>query len=336
MTTTNLTNKQIILKSHPIGWVTPDNFALIETDVPELSPNEVLIRHQWLSLDPYMRGRISQAKSYAQGVNVGERMVGATVGTVIQSTSSKFKVGDVVTSATGWQLFGIAKDSQVMKITNDKVSPTAYLGILGMPGITAWTGLMNICEPKSGEIVVVDAASGAVGSVVGQLAKSVGARVVGIAGGANKCSYVVNELGFDACVDHQSPNFVTDLDQALPDGIDCLFENVGGEIFERLLTKMNVFSRVALCGMVSEFNRDPHAYRTLRSILVNRIKLQGFIVSDKLETWPDIREKLTNLVLAGKLKFRESIAEGLEQAPQAFVGMLKGENFGKQLVRIAP
>ena len=335
MQTSGIKNKKFVLASHPAGKVTPDNFKLVEEQLPALADNEVLIRNQWLSLDPYMRGRISPSKSYAQGVNVGDTMVGGTVGVVEQSTSDKFKVGDVVLAATVWQLYGIVKANQAMKIDVTQVPASAYVGILGMPGITAWTGLMNICEPKPGETVVVDAASGAVGAVVGQLAKIAGCRVVGIAGGQAKCDYVVKELGFDACVDHRSKTFAQDVADALPAGIDCLFENVGGAIFELLLSKMNAFSRIALCGTVSEYNDDPYPNRALRSILINRIKFQGFIVSDKLETWPGIREKLTELVIAGQLKFRETIAEGLEQAPSAFIGMLAGENFGKQLVRLS-
>lgn len=330
---TNL-NKQVILASRPNGWVTPDNFKLIDAPMPVLKDGEVLIRNHWLSLDPYMRGRISDAKSYAQSVNVGELMVGGTVGEVIESRSPAFKVGDSVLAATGWQLFAAMKDEQVLKIDTTKVRASAYLGVLGMPGITAWRGLMEICEPKAGETVVVDAASGAVGSVVGQLAKNLGCRVVGIAGGADKCRYVVEELGFDAYVDHRSDNFEQELKAQLPKGIDCLFENVGGPIFELLLSMMNPFSRIALCGMVSEFNQPPHAYKTIRSILINRIKLQGFIVSDKLESWPAIRSSLHDLVASGQLKFRESVAEGLASAPEAFVGMLKGKNFGKQLVKL--
>lgn len=314
--------------------MTPANFALIHSEVPSPGPGQVLIENHWLSLDPYMRGRISEAKSYARGVNVGELMVGATVGAVIASNTPAFKVGDSVLAATGWQLFAAMDASAVTLIRTDHVSPSAYLGVLGMPGITAWTGLVDICQPKPGETVVVDAASGAVGSVVGQLAKLRGCRVVGIAGGREKCRYVTETLGFDACVDHRSKEFATELSQALPAGIDCLFENVGGAIFEVLLTHMNVASRIALCGMVSEFNREPHAYRTLRSILINRIRVQGFIVSDKLDTWPGIRENLYALVVQGKLKFRESITEGLSHAPEAFVGLLKGENFGKQLIKL--
>ena len=328
-------NTKVLLANHPVGWVTPEDFKFVQAEIPALGANEILIKHQWLSLDPYMRGRISQAKSYAQGVSVGDLMVGATVGEVLESTSERFAPGDIVTSATGWQLYGIAKANQAMKIDTSKAPASAFLGVLGMPGITAWTGLINICQPQAGETVVVDAASGAVGSVVGQLGKQAGCRVVGIAGGPGKCDFVVKQLGFDACIDHRSTTFAKDLTDALPQGIDCLFENVGGEIFELLLTKMNTFGRIALCGLVSEFNRDAHAYKTIRSILVNRLRIQGFIVSDKLDTWPGIREQLTELVVSGKLKFKESVAEGLEQAPRAFVGMLKGENFGKQLVKIS-
>ena len=328
-------NQQVILASRPTGWVTPDNFKLIDAAMPVLNEGQVLIRNQWLSLDPYMRGRISDAKSYAQSVNVGELMVGGTVGVVIESSSPQFKVGDCVLAATGWQLFAAMDAAQVLKIDTSRVPASAYLGILGMPGITAWRGLMEICEPRTGETVVVDAASGAVGSVVGQLAKHLGCRVVGIAGGADKCTYVVQELGFDACVDHRSPDFENELKAQLPQGIDCLFENVGGPIFELLLSLMNPFSRIALCGMVSEFNQPAHAYKTIRSILINRIKLQGFIVSDKLESWPAIRSNLHDLVASGKLKFRESVAQGLASAPEAFVGMLKGKNFGKQLVKLS-
>lgn len=327
-------NQQIILASRPDGWVTPENFSLIESELPSPGPGQVLIQNLWLSLDPYMRGRISEAKSYARGVNIGERMVGETVGQVIASNAPALKVGDTVLAAAGWQLFAAMDANAVTLIHTEAVSPSAYLGVLGMPGITAWTGLIDICQPRPGETVVVDAASGAVGSVVGQLAKLNGCRVIGIAGGPEKCRYVTQELGFDVCVDHRSTHFAKELAAEVPTGIDCLFENVGGAIFETLLTHMRVGSRIALCGMVSEFNREPHAYRTLRSILINRIRVQGFIVSDKRETWPGIRENLYALVTQGKLKFKESVTEGLANAPKAFVGLLKGENFGKQLIKL--
>ena len=312
-------NKCVRLASRPTGWVTADNFELVEAPMPTPSEGEVLIQNDWLSLDPYMRSRISDAKSYAKGVNPGDVMVGGAVGTIIESRSDAFSVGDTVLAASGWRLYAKMPAQAVTKIDTTRVQASAYLGVLGMPGITAWTGLLNICQPKAGETVVVDAASGAVGSVVGQLAKQAGCRIVGIAGGKAKC---------------RAPDFHNQLDALLPQGIDCLFENVGGEIFEALLARMNVFSRVAFCGMVSEFNREPHAHRTLRSILINRIRIQGFIVSDKLDTWPSIRAQLIERVVSGQLKFKESIVEGLESAPQAFVGMLRGENFGKQLVKL--
>ena len=334
MPETSERNQQILLDSRPTGWVTPENFRLVEGEVPVPGEGQVLVRNRWLSLDPYMRGRISDAKSYAQGVAPGDVMVGGTVGDVVASRSERLAVGDIVLAATGWQRFATINAAQALRINASEVPAQAYLGVLGMPGITAWTGLMDICQPKAGETLVVDAASGAVGSVVGQLGKHLGCRVVGIAGGSRKCEYVVDTLGFDACVDHRAPDFAEKLAQALPDGIDCLFENVGGEIFERLLTLMRPFSRIALCGMVSDFNREPHASRTLRAILVQRIRLQGFIVSDKMDTWPAIRDSLRELLIGGKLRYRETIAEGLASAPAAFVGMLRGENFGKQLVRI--
>jgi len=327
-------NEQVILASRPDGWVTPENFSLVTAPMPQPGAGEVLIRNHWLSLDPYMRGRIAAEKSYAKGVEPGQLMVGATIGEVIASQSDRLNEGDWVLSASGWQTHAAVPEKQALKIDTTHVPATAYLGVIGMPGITAWTGLMTICEPKAGETVVVDAASGAVGSVVGQLAKGEGCRVVGIAGGPAKCDYVVNTLGFDACIDHRAPDFAARLAQALPQGIDCLFENVGGEIFELLLTHMNPFSRIALCGMVSEFNRPPHAHHTIRSILVNRVKVQGFIVSDKPQTWPAIRAELHARVAGGQLKFRESVVHGLANAPTAFVGMLKGENFGKQLVKL--
>jgi NADPH-dependent curcumin reductase CurA len=327
-------NKQVLLRSRPQGWVKPEDFEIVQTPMPVPADGDILVRNHWLSLDPYMRSRISADKSYAQGVEPGQLMVGATVGEVLASRSDRFKPGDRVLAAAGWQLYASLPASQALRLDIDGVPAQAYLGVIGMPGITAWTGLMTICEPKPGQTVVVDAASGAVGSVVGQLAKSQGCRVVGIAGGPAKCHYVVNELGFDACVDHRDPEFKKNVQAALPQGIDCLFENVGGVVFETLLPLMNPFSRIALCGMVSEFNRPAHAHHTLRSILINRIKVQGFIVSDHMAAWPGIREELRARLASGQLKYRESITDGLENAPAALVGLLKGDNFGKQLVKL--
>lgn len=328
-------NQQVLLDHRPAGALTADCFKLVQTPIVAPAQGEILVRNHWLSLDPYMRGRISGEKSYAQGVEPGQLMVGGTVGQVIESNSTRFKQGDWVLSASGWQTHALVSEKQALKLDPDGgVPPSAYLGVIGMPGITAWVGLMTICEPKAGETVVVDAASGAVGSVVGQLAKGEGCRVIGIAGGPEKCRYVVDELGFDACIDHRAADFVEQLERAVPKGIDCVFENVGGAIFEELLARMNPFGRIALCGMVSEINGSPYTYTRMRSILVNRLKLQGFIVSDHMKLWPEIREQLRARVADGRIRYRESIVEGLENAPQALVGLFEGRNFGKQLVKL--
>jgi len=327
-------NLQLIVKRFPQGWVQESDFELREQALAMLRDGEVLVRNEWLSLDPYMRGRLSAAKSYAQSAKIGEVMVGQAAGVVLDSKSDQFKVGDSVLSYCGWQTHAIMDSAHVQRIDTSQLCASAYLGVLGMPGVTAWTGLFDICEPKSNETVIVDAASGAVGSIVGQLAKSIGCHVIGIAGGAQKCSYVVKELGFDTCIDHRSPDFQTELIAATPNGIDCAFENVGGSIFESILTRMNAFSRIALCGMVSEYNTKPYGNQQLRTLLFNRIRLQGFIVSDKPKTWPAIVESLKTQVLSGQLKYKESIAHGIEATPRAFIGMLKGENLGKQLVKL--
>ena len=327
-------NLQVIVKRFPEGWVKESDFELKEQALPVLRDGEVLVRNEWLSLDPYMRGRLSSAKSYAQSAKVGEVMVGQAAGVVMDSKSDRFKVGDSVLTYSGWQTHVSMDPSRIQAIDTSQVPASAYLGVLGMPGVTAWTGLINICEPKATETVIVDAASGAVGSIVGQLAKGLGCKVIGIAGGPKKCEYVTHELGFDACVDHSSPDFDAQLTEASPNGIDCAFENVGGRVFESILTRMNPFSRIALCGMVSEYNTRPYANQQLRTLLVNRIRLQGFIVSDQPQTWPHIIESLKAKVLNGELKYKECIAHGIESTPGAFIGMLKGENLGKQLVQL--
>ena len=328
------TNKQILLASRPTGWVEEANFKLVETPVPQIVDGQVLVRNHWLSLDPYMRGRMNDAKSYAAPVNLGDVMVGGTAGEVVASKNPKFAVGDKVVGYLGWQLFGVSDGAMLMKVDDRHIPLSAYLGSVGMPGVTAWYGLMDICAPKAGETVVVTAASGAVGSVVGQLAKMKGCRSVGIAGGAEKCRYVVDELGFDACVDYKAGNLWKDIKAATPQGIDCLFENVGGEIFDTLLARMNAFSRIALCGLISQYNSEPHAMKNIGSVLVNRIKMQGFIVSEHMERWPVALAELGQGVATGKIKYRETVAQGLENAPQAFIGLLKGANLGKQLVKL--
>jgi NADPH-dependent curcumin reductase CurA len=327
-------NQKIVLASRPTAWVEESNFRLEESAIPEPGEQQVLVRNRWLSLDPYMRGRMSEAKSYAQPVQIGEVMVGGTAGEVVRSNHPRFAPGDTVVGALGWQTWGVADGKTLLKVDASAIPLSAHLGPVGMPGVTAWFGLMDICAPKSGETVVVTAASGAVGSVVGQLAKIVGARAVGIAGGADKCRYVVDVLGFDACIDYKAGNLRGDLKAATPNGIDCLFENVGGEIFDTLLTRMNPFSRIALCGLISQYNSAPYPLQNIAAVLISRIKMQGFIVSEHMERWPVALQELGGHVLSGRIKYRETVAEGLAAAPAAFISLLKGGNFGKQLVKL--
>ena len=327
-------NQKIVLASRPTTWVEESNFRLEQSDIPVPGANQVLVRNRWLSLDPYMRGRMSDAKSYAAPVQIGAVMVGGTAGEVIKSNHPEFTAGDTVVGALGWQTWGVADGSTLRKVDARAIPLSAYLGPVGMPGVTAWVGLLDICAPRAGETLVVTAASGAVGSVVGQLAQIHGARAVGIAGGPDKCRYVMDELGFDACIDYKAGNLHGDLRQATPNGIDCLFENVGGEIFDTLLGRMNPFSRVALCGLISQYNGESCPLNNIRSVLVNRIRMQGFIVTDDLSRWPPALKELGGHIIAGRIKYRESVAEGLAAAPAALITLLKGGNFGKQLVKL--
>lgn len=328
-------NQRIVLASRPQGWVTEDNFRLEETPVPEPKAGEVLVRNHYLSLDPYMRGRMNAGKSYSAPVEIGDVMVGGTVGEVVASNDPAFKPGDKVVGRLGWQLYSVATAPTLTKVDASQVPLSAYLGPVGMPGVTAWIGTYEICQPKAGETLVVNAASGAVGSMVGQLAKMKGARVVGIAGGATKVKHVLDDLGFDACVDYRSPTFREDFKAATPNGVDCLFENVGGEVMETVVARFNPFARMALCGLVSQYNEtQPQGLKTLFSILANRVTMRGFIVSDHLDKWPQALAELGAGVASGKIKYRETVAEGLPNAPKAFIGMLKGQNLGKQLVKL--
>jgi len=329
-------NRRVLLASRPAGWVTEGNFRIEDAPLPQPGEGQVLVKNLWLSLDPYMRGRMNEGKSYAAKQELGEVMIGGTVGEVVESRNPKFAAGDKVLGMLGWQLYGLSDGKGLNKIDASRVPISAYLGVLGMPGVTAWVGLLDICQPKAGETVVVSAASGAVGSVVGQIARLKGCRAVGIAGGKEKCGYVRNELGFDACVDYKAGALDKDLKAALPAGVDCYFENVGGEILDAVLRRMNAFSRIAVCGLISQYNAtEPYGVKTVQSILTNRIKVQGFIVSDRMELWPKALAELAGWVAAGKIKYRETVTEGLENAPKAFIGLLKGENFGKQLVKLA-
>ena len=328
-------NLQVLLASRPEGWVREDNFRIVETDIPRPREGEALVRNLYLSLDPYMRMRMDAGKSYAPPVEVGEVMVGGGVGEVMESRDPRFTKGDVVTGRLGWQLYAVAAGTGLRKVNTDGAPISTALGVIGMPGVTAWYGLLKIGEPKVGETVVVSAASGAVGSVVGQIAKIKGCRAVGIAGGSEKCRYVVSELGFDACVDYKSANFESDLEAAVPGGIDVYFENVGGRVLDVILPHLNAFSRIPFCGYVSEYNPgEGYGVRHLRQLLVSRSRLQGFIISEHLEIWEQALRELAGWVAAGKLKYHETVTEGLENAPRAFIGMLQGKNLGKQLVKL--
>ncbi len=330
-----MVNKQILLASRPQGAVTPENFRIVETPAPVPVEGEVLVRNEWLSLDPYMRGRMSDAKSYAASVEVGAVMVGQTVGEVVDSRHPGFHKGDKVLSGLGWQLCGVAKGKELRLVDTTRVPASYYLGILGMPGMTAWFGLFEIGKPKAGETLVVSAASGAVGSVVGQLAKGEGLRVVGIAGGREKCDHVVRELGFDACVDYKADRLADNLRAACPKGIDIDFENVGGEVLDTVLRQMNLNSRVIVCGLIAEYSlTQPYGYRALRSILVNRIRMQGMIVFDWKDRYDEALAGLGARVAAGKLRYKESIVEGLDNAPRGLIDLLAGRNFGKQVVKL--
>lgn len=329
------TYQRIVLASRPKAEVQPDNFRLETVEMPAIQEGELLVRNHYLSLDPYMRGRMSESKSYAASQAIDETMIGGTIGEVIASKHAKFAVGDTVVGTLGWTEVAVSDGTMLRKVDTTHIPESAYLGSVGMPGMTAWYGLNHIMAPKAGETVVVSAASGAVGSVVGQLAKLKGCRVVGIAGGPEKCAYVVDELGFDACVDYKAGNLEADLAAATPDGIDAIFENVGGKVFDTALARTNAFGRIALCGWIAGYDGQPTPIDNFRLILINRLTVRGFIVSEQPELWPEGLAELGKLVAEGKLKFRESVAEGLAKAPEAFIGLLKGRNFGKQLVKLS-
>ena len=335
------TNQQIHLVSRPTGEASVDNFKLVEAEVPELKDGQVLVRHHFMSLDPYMRGRMNDAKSYAAPQPLNVVMQGGTVGEVIASKNTGYVVGDHVVGFGGWQHFSVV-DANVpgvlRKVDTTHIPLSAYLGVVGMPGVTAWYGLTQICKPAAGKTIAVSAASGAVGSAVGQLAKARGCRVVGIAGGADKCGYVVNELGFDACIDYKAHGDPKSLHEAVkeatPEGVDGYFENVGGAVLDAVLPRMNAFGRIAVCGMISGYDGEPIPIKQPQLLLMSRLTLEGFIVSEHMEIWPEALKELGTMVAAAKLKYRESVAQGLAAAPEAFLGLLKGKNFGKQVVKL--
>ena len=335
------TNQQIHLVSRPNGEASVDNFKQVEAEVPELKDGQVLVRHHFMSLDPYMRGRMNDAKSYAVPQPLNAVMQGGTVGEVVASKHTGFRVGDKVVGFGGWQQFSVV-DANVpgtlRKVDTAHIPLSAYLGAVGMPGVTAWYGLTQICKPAAGKTIAVSAASGAVGSAVGQLAKARGCRVVGIAGGAEKCGYVARELGFDACIDykaHGDPKSLYEaIKEATPDGVDGYFENVGGAVLDAVLPRMNAFGRIALCGMISGYDGEPIPMKQPQLLLMSRLTLEGFIVSEHMELWPEALKELGTMVATSKLKYRESVAQGLAAAPEAFLGLLKGKNFGKQIVKL--
>jgi NADPH-dependent curcumin reductase CurA len=334
-------NRQWLLDNRPQGEATASNFKLVTTQTPALTDGQVLVRHHYLSLDPYMRGRMNESKSYAAPQPLGEVMIGGTVGEVVESRHPKFAAGDKVVGMGGWQEYSVVDANQpgaIRKVDTTHVPLSHYLGAVGMPGVTAWYGLVKIINPKAGDTVVVSAAAGAVGSAYGALAKARGCRVVGIAGGKDKCDYVVNELGFDACIDYKEHkdaySLAKALKQACPNGIDGYFENVGGMVLDAVLLRMNAHGRIAVCGMIAGYDGQPLPLANPALILVNRLKVQGFIVSEHMEVWPEALKELGGLVGGGKLRPRESVAQGIEAAPEAFLGLLKGKNFGKQLVKL--
>lgn len=335
------TNKQVLLDNRPEGEARASNFKVASAETPALQDGQVLVRHHFLSLDPYMRGRMNDAKSYAAPQPLGQVMQGGTVGEVVESRNAKFQVGDKVVGFGGWQEYSVVDANQpgmLRKVDTTHVPLSHYLGAVGMPGVTAWYGLVKIIEPKEGQTIAVSAASGAVGSALGALAKARGCRAIGIAGGPDKCRYVTEELGFDACIDYKQFKDAHSLSKALkeaaPKGIDGYFENVGGMVMDAVMLRMNAFGRIALCGMIAGYDGQPVPMSYPQLLLTNRIRLEGFIVSEHMEVWPEALKELGTLVGTGKLRPRESVAQGLDAAPEAFLGMLKGRNFGKQLVKL--
>ena len=333
--------KRIVLASRPVGEPKPSDFRVENYPVPAAGEGQVLLRTIWLSLDPYMRGRMSDAASYAAPVPVGEVMEGGTVSEVIASNNAAFKKGEIVLSRAGWQTHALS-DGQGLSKIDPKLAPiSTAVGVLGMPGMTAYFGLLEIGKPQPGETVVVAAASGAVGSAVGQIAKIKGARAVGIAGGKEKCDYVRRELGFDGCLDHRDPNLAVKLKDACPKGIDVYFENVGGAVFDAVFPLLNVFARVPVCGLIAHYNdteaKPPKwASSLMRATLTKRLTFRGFIVTDFAARHADFLRDMSQWVREGKVKYKEFVTEGLDSAPGAFMGLLKGANFGKQLVRVGP
>jgi NADPH-dependent curcumin reductase CurA len=341
MTQTDTTNRQLILAQRPKGAPDANTLRMIESPLPVPASGQMLLRTEYLSLDPYMRGRMSDAPSYAAPVEIGGVMVGGTVARVVTSNVEGFAAGDWVLSYNGWQDYALSNGKGVTNLGQSPAHPSWALGILGMPGFTAWAGLKQIGAPKPGETIAVAAATGPVGATVGQIGKLLGCRVVGIAGGPEKCAYAVSELGFDACIDHKAPDFADQLSKASPDGIDIYFENVGGKVLDAVIPLLNPHARVPVCGLVSQYNATelpagPDRMSWLMGqILRKKIRMQGFIIFDTFgHLYPEFAKEMGGWVASGKIKYREEIIDGLENAPEAFIGLLTGKNFGKRVIRV--
>ncbi len=334
-------NLQVVLASRPTGRPSHENFEIVRTPIPAPGEGQVLLRIRYLSLDPYMRGRMSAAKSYAAAVEIGQVMEGGTVGEVLESRHPDYKPGDVVLSHSGWQSYAVADAKALRKLDPNQAPVTAALGVLGMPGFTAYAGLLTIGRPKAGETVVVAAASGPVGATVGQIARIMGARAVGIAGGAEKCALVREEFGFDAAIDHRSPTFSEDLRAACPDGIDVYFENVGGAVWDAVFPLLNTFARIPVCGLIAQYNatgpfEGPDRLPILmRDVLTKSLTIRGFIQREFTDQRPAFYRDMVEWIADGRVKYKEDIVQGLENAPEAFFGLLEGRNFGKLIVQVA-
>nr|WP_319484142.1 NADP-dependent oxidoreductase [uncultured Cohaesibacter sp.] len=341
MTQTATANRQFLLNERPVGAPDENTLKLVAASIPEPADGQMLLRTVYLSLDPYMRGRMSAAKSYAQPVEIGDPMVGGTVARVVKSNLQGFAEGDWVLSYNGWQDYALSDGTMATNMGKTPEAPSWALGVLGMPGMTAYTGLLQIGDPKPGETVVVAAATGGVGANVGQIAKIKGARAVGIAGGKDKCDYAVNELGFDACVDRNAPDFAEQLAAACPDGIDVYFENVGGDVFKAVLPLLNSGARIPLCGVIAQYNSTElpegpdMSGAMMASFLKSRVTVRGFIVfQDFGHLYPEFAADMTRWVKEGRIKYREHLVEGLENAPAAFLDLLEGRNFGKMVIKV--
>jgi NADPH-dependent curcumin reductase len=328
-------NTKIILRNRPNQTVTQDNFECIDADIEPLRSDQVLVLNQWLSLDPYVRGRMSERKSYAPSIALGDVVMGEGIGIVIDSQSDQFKPGDKVIGMLGWQTHAVMNCAAIKLIPEIPFSETWLLGAAGMPGITAWIGMMDICKPQAGETILITSAAGTVGSVAGQLAKLQGANVIGVAGSEEKCAYVQDVFNFDHCLSYQHSNWLSNLNKYAPNGIDGVFENVGGALFDSMIPQMNPFSRIAICGLIAEGLEEHLHSINLRTLLANRMLIQGFIVSDHVSRWKDIQKQLIDLIVKKKIQVHEKITENLQNAPQTFIDLFEGSYLGKQIIKLS-